>query len=132
MDQLRFPKQMLREMRYSPGKKNKSRGIIRIIHAIFMVQCRPMKELRLINEIKSETLARLPTPNLALDTGWTKRQIQFHAVRRDFGESLGNVLVERRYQPDLVTSTRKSFAERPDHVGQSTSLGVRVDFATGE
>src|SRR5437660_4690898 len=113
-------------------EKNKTFGIVRIIHALLLVESGPLIQAGLINEIRGDPGFRFQTPDLALKLLQAQRKLERQVDLLQSWKTFADAQVQRSHNSDPMASSREGFTQRTDHIRQASGLGVWMDFAAGQ
>src|SRR5262245_22561609 len=90
-----------------------------------------MVEARLIQKVNGQSWLRLNSPDFAVDALRTERQ--FKRLREfQFRQMFTKAQIQWSYNSNLMARAREAPRQSADHIRQSSSFGVRMEFAADE
>src|SRR4051812_43539233 len=102
MQQLRFPRQMKRELSGCFGKEKETLGVVRVVHPKILIQALAVVIVWLVQEVNGEAVSRCERPNFGADAGDAQWNIERNGKRLHSGKPLANAGVKRSDDADLV------------------------------
>jgi hypothetical protein len=129
MDQLGLQRMVPGQMGDAFRKKNETVCVVRVIRAVRAVERGPVVEFRPMDKVNRDPFTRLHRPEFRPMPLLSQRQVDVIVQPAGLWKSLANPAVKRSDDAHLVPCPAQRLGQRRDHIGETATLGIGMNFA---